>query len=236
MGHARVGNARDTVGMDISPLDIPLRQFQAASISHILDVDPLIGGCRESVVDPEETADPHLFSRREHSLIPLRVDKDYFAGTELFFRCIAQIEIRKAFKAYTVSRLFFADHAGCSAPFIAGSIDSLGRHDQEGHRSLYHVLRVFDSFYNILFLIDQGRHHLCGIYISSAHLKEMRVSPSEEHICEFPDIVNLADCSNGISSVMGTYDQWLRLKITDTSDSEISLHLCQVFLELRSEI
>ena len=52
---------------------------------------------------------------------------------------------------------------------------------------------------------------------------------------QFIKIVDLADRRDGKTAKMGLYQQGLRLKVRDTADSKISLHLFHITLEFRTE-
>ena len=63
----------------------------------------------------------------------------------------------------------------------------------------------------------------------------MSLSLLKQVLCQFILIIDLADCGNCISTMMGTNDQRLWLKIRNAANAHLSLHFLYIFVKLCPE-
>ena len=95
-------------------------------------------------------------------------------------------------------------------------------------------MRVANTLYKILFLVDQRCHQFRGIDLTVVHFKEMGVGPDNlihNSVC----IVDLPYRCNGKGPVMGAHQNGLRFKIRNTADAHGAVHLLGLLGKLRTK-
>ncbi len=231
----RIRDAGDTVRPD-APLSVPLRELSAASVPGVLDVEPLIGGRGEAVVDPEKCADPHILPRRDTGLTALGREEHHLARPELLLKLITQIQKRETLEADTVAAVLFADLHRSASPAVSGGVNSLFRENQDGHGTADQILRIADALREGGLLGNNGSHDLRRVDASAAHFLKMLKTVGGQRLCDFVHVVDSAHRRDGKDPEMRAYDERLGLIIGNAADAQMALHLPDIPLELRAEI
>lgn len=84
---------------------------------------------------------------------------------------------RQSFQSWRSNRPAFCPAQWVCAPAYPGQHTPFGGQKQHTHRAVDHILRVANTLYKILFLIDQRCHQFRGIDLAVVHFKEMGVRP-----------------------------------------------------------
>ena len=117
--------------------------------------------------------------------------------------------------------------------FIPGGVNSLGRHDHDGHGALDDLLRVLDPFDQVWALVDDGRHQLRGVDIAAAHFQKMGGGGGKQFVDDLIGVVDLADGHDGKGAVVGADDQRLRFIVRNTADAHVAAHPFHFLVEFR---
>ena len=208
---------------------------RTAAMSHGLHGNIFIGGCRITVVYPQERADFHLLSRfcqNGHAVAGHDVD---FSRTQVLVIFVSQIQIREFLKAGAVSGFLLSDGQRRTSQLIPHAENAPLSHDQHAHGSFNHVLRMADAVNHILFLVNQGCHQFRGVDVSIPHLHELGRSVVEQLLQQFRLIADLSNGGDGKGSVVGTHRQRLRFIIRNGSHAHVALHARYIGIEFRSK-
>ena len=180
MGDTGIGNAGNDIGLGKSALEIAQCQMFAALVTGVFDIHPLVSGSRESVVDPQECADPHIVKGFLDCLHAVGGDEADFAGAEFLLVVIAQIQVGEALETDTSAVFLAADLHRRSAQPVAGRVNTVLGHDHQGHGTADQILGITNTVLISVALVDERGRELCRIDIPSAHLQEVRVCAGEE--------------------------------------------------------
>ena len=109
----------------------------------------------------------------------------------------------------------------------------LAQHD--GHGAVDDVLRVADAVDQVVSFVDEGCHQLRGVDHSAAHFHELGAALLQDLVRKRVDIVDASHCGDGVSTVVGAYDQGLGLVVGDASDAHPAVHVFYVAVKFRAE-
>ena len=120
VGSARIGNTAYVVDTVAKTGSLVIScHYLSVSVAHYLNVYPLIGRGRVSVIRPEESAYFHLLSGRRQLLDIIGAYLYYLTGAQLATVLISQLLISKGFECDRVSVFVLSDQDRESAKSVA---------------------------------------------------------------------------------------------------------------------
>ena len=214
---------------------IPLCKQSTAGITHLFHADAFIGGRRVAVIDPQEGTDLHILAGLYQCYHAFGGNHGDFAGAQILFVGVFQIQIGKALKGNAIAAVLFAYGNRSAAQLVTGSQNSLGGQEQHGHGAVDDFLCILNAFDQVVLLVDNGSDQFRGVDVTAAHLQKMGVASGENLLDNLIQIVDLSHSGNGIGAVMGAHNQRLGLIVGNTSDAQIAVHFTEVLVELGAE-
>ena len=180
--YAGVGHAGHEVDVrHCAGCGLVARHDGAVAVAHHLDVHALVVRVRVTVVHPQEGAYLHAVACGSQRLVAVGAHAHDLAGAELVGVGVAELVVRERFERHAVPVAVAPDQHREAPHRVARSDDvAVARHYQQRQRALHLLLRVFDAFDEIVFLIYQRRHQFGGIHLPRAHGHELLLAAAEE--------------------------------------------------------
>ena len=144
--------------------------------------------------------------------------------------------IGEGFKGYAQAavRVLAYQHRQAAQP-VAGSQNTVRRHQQDRDRAFDHLLRVQNALHQIFLHIDEGCHQLGDIDLSAALGHELMPVVGEIGIDQLVDVVDDTHRADGVQAQMGAHQQRLWVGVADAAHADVALELMQRAFKFRAE-